>query len=193
MKTDQTGWRWDHVILLVLPCSSSNSNMSHVMRKPVFAICEQQRHRSACASAQSDQCLKVVRCLDSIIYILAISKFSRLWLASVAGQAGLCRTCSQTQDRFFLDGAHIWCRKVQMSHDMTKPTKWLCAQQRLRSAWASTQSDQSSLCTQWAAKDPSFLHANSEDSDQTGSTLTLLVLSCHGSNLSLTCRYCASL
>ena len=29
--------------------------MSHVMRKPVFAICEQQRHRSPCASAQSDQ------------------------------------------------------------------------------------------------------------------------------------------
>ena len=28
---------------------------SHVMRKPVFALCEQQRRRSACASAQSDQ------------------------------------------------------------------------------------------------------------------------------------------
>ena len=29
--------------------------LSHVMRKPVYAICEQQRRRSACASAQSDQ------------------------------------------------------------------------------------------------------------------------------------------
>ena len=29
--------------------------MSHVIRKPVYAICEQQRRRSACASAQSDQ------------------------------------------------------------------------------------------------------------------------------------------
>ena len=29
--------------------------MSHVMRKPVYAICEKQRSRSACASAQSDQ------------------------------------------------------------------------------------------------------------------------------------------
>ena len=27
-------------------------------------------------------------------------------------------------------------------------------QQRLRSAWTSAQSDQSSLCTQWVAKDP---------------------------------------
>ena len=33
-----------------------------------------------------------------------------------------------------------------MSHDMTKPTKWVCAQRRLRSAWASAQSDQSLRC-----------------------------------------------
>ena len=29
---------------------------------------------------------------------------------------------------------------------MTKPTKWLCAQQNRRSAWASAQSDQSLRC-----------------------------------------------
>ena len=51
---------------------------------------------------------------------------------------------------------------------------------------------ESSLCAQWVAKDPSFLHADSQDSDQTGQmprliwvfagcTLILLVLSCHGS------------
>ena len=62
------------------------------------------------------------------------------------------------------------------SRDMIKPTKW----------------SESSQCAQWVAKDPSFLHADSEDSDQTGrmprliwvfaeSTLILLVLSCHGS------------
>ena len=34
----------------------------------------------------------------------------------------------------------------KMSCDMTEPTKWVCAQQRLRSAWASTQSDQSLHC-----------------------------------------------
>ena len=33
-----------------------------------------------------------------------------------------------------------------MSRDMTKPTKWLCAQRRLRSAWPSAQSDQSICC-----------------------------------------------
>ena len=34
----------------------------------------------------------------------------------------------------------------QMSRNMTKPTMWLCAQRRLRSAWASAQSDQSPRC-----------------------------------------------
>ena len=42
------------------------------------------------------------------------------------------------------------------------------AHQRLSSAWTSAQSDQSSLCAHWLAKDPSFLHADSEDSDHTG-------------------------
>ena len=81
-----------------------------------------------------------------------------------------------------------------LSRLVTKPTKWQCAQRRLRSAWASAQSDQSSLCAQWVAKDLSFLHADREDSDQTERmprliwvfarhTLTLLVLSWGGSNL----------
>ena len=43
----------------------------------------------------------------------------------------------------------------------------MCTQQRLRSAWASAQSDQSLLCAQWVAKDLSFLHVDSEDSDLT--------------------------
>ena len=46
------------------------------MTKPAFAICEQQRLRSACASAQSDQHF-VVPCLDSIIPLLAIAEISR--------------------------------------------------------------------------------------------------------------------
>ena len=33
-----------------------------------------------------------------------------------------------------------------MSRLVTKPIKWLCAQRRLRSAWASAQSDQSLRC-----------------------------------------------
>ena len=36
-------------------CRRNLNYMSHSMRKPVYTICEQQRCRSACASAQSDQ------------------------------------------------------------------------------------------------------------------------------------------
>ena len=57
----------------------------------------------------------------------------------------------------------------------------------IRPVWS-----KSSLCAQWIARDPSFLHADSEDSDQTGRmprlfwvfarrTATFLVLSCRGS------------
>ena len=56
-----------------------------------------------------------------------------------------------------------------MSHDMTKPTKWHMHPAKtqislgIRPVWS-----ESSLCTQWVDKDLSILHANSEDSDQTG-------------------------
>ena len=48
----------------------------------------------------------------------------------------------------------------------------------------SAQSDQSLYCAlKWVAKDPSFLHADSEDSDQTGPMPTLIWvfagLTCH--------------
>ena len=56
-------------------------------------------------------------------------------------------------------------KKPHLSRDMTKQTKWLYATRRLRSAWASARP---SLCAQWVAKDPSVLHSDSEDYDQTG-------------------------
>ena len=57
-----------------------------------------------------------------------------------------------------------------MSRDMTKPTKWVCAQRRLGSAWASAQSDQSSLSA-WRKLGSLATHwVPHEDSDQTGQT-----------------------
>ena len=52
--------------------------------------------------------------------------------------------------------------REQLSRNTTKPTKWLCAQRRLSSAWATAKD------LLRVAKDPSFLHADSKDSDQTG-------------------------
>ena len=44
----------------------------------------------------------------------------------------------------------------------------LCIQRTRRSAWVSICSLGSSLCPQGVAKDPWFLHADSEYPDQTG-------------------------
>ena len=49
----------------------------------------------------------VVRCLDSIISLDSIAEISRLMLASVAEQAGLSLTWSETpEDTFSHDEAH---------------------------------------------------------------------------------------
>ena len=51
---------------------------------------------------------------------------------------------------------------------MTKPTKWHVRPEKtqisldIRSVYS-----ESLVCAQWVAKDPSFLHADNEDSDQT--------------------------
>ena len=110
----------------------------------------------------------VVCCLDSIIPLLAIAEISRIWLVSVAEQAGLSLNRSATpktgfhltglswsnrcrmNDKEFLKETvctDLFCPKLRnLSCNMTKPTKWLCTQRRLRSAWASAQSDQSLRC-----------------------------------------------
>ena len=74
-----------------------------------------------------------------------------------------------------------------------KTNKMTCVpQQRLRSASGHPHSlIRVFACAQWVAKDPRFLHADSEDSDQTGrmprhiclrwAHIILLVLSCFGS------------
>ena len=86
--------------------------------------------------------------------------------------------------RNFTTPENIW-------HDKTNKVTVRAAKTQIslgiRPVWS-----ESSLCTQWVAKDPSFLHADNEDSDQTmrmpklmwvfaGRTLILLVLSCRGS------------
>ena len=70
----------------------------------------------------------VVRCLDSIITLLAIAEISRLQPVSVVEQAGLSLTLSQTpEDRFSHDMAYIVMSKKKLptkSH-RSGPTGWL--------------------------------------------------------------------
>ena len=58
-------------------------------------------------------------------------------------------------------------------HDLslatTKPTKWhVCPPKTQNSLGIRPVWSESLLCAQWVAKDPNFLHADSENSDQIG-------------------------
>ena len=69
----------------------------------------------------------------------------------------------------FLITAKVVTVKQNLSRLVTKPTYWHVRPAKtqislgIRPVWS-----ESSLWLQWVAKDPSFLHADSEDSDQTG-------------------------
>ena len=106
----------------------------------------------------------VVRCLDSLIPLFAIAETSRPKLVSVAEQAGLSLNWSQTLKAGFVV---IWL-KYELPH-LTKPTKWPVRPAKTQiSLGISPVWSESSMCAQRVAKDPSFLHADSENSDQTG-------------------------
>ena len=138
-----------------------------------------QRFRSACAAAQFDQSL--------LLSLLWVAKDQNL--IHVYSKKLMCRLIWVFAEHqyHFLDFAvfgsngifwkAIWAIAWQNQQND------LCTPRRLRSDLASTQSDQTSLCAQWVVKDPSFLHADSKDADQSllGSPVILLVLSCCGS------------
>ena len=69
---------------------------------PFSVVCEQQRRRPACASAQSDQRLCYSRVLESIISRLAMSEIVIFYLVSTAEENGLKLALSETPKTGFL-------------------------------------------------------------------------------------------
>ena len=82
--------------------------MSRAMRKRVMSYAnnkgaEQPAHSRSLISAF------VVRCLASVMSLVSVTKISSLILASIAEQASLCLTWSETpEDTFSYDEAHIY-------------------------------------------------------------------------------------
>ena len=92
--------------------------MSHIMRKPVYAICEQRRRRSDCASAQSDQ-----RLCCSLLGEYNISTFyNRNFkiLASLCGWAVQFEShlVGNPEDRFSHDVAQMCKRSHSIGSEM---------------------------------------------------------------------------
>ena len=83
------------------------------MRKPAYAICEQQRRRLACASAQSDQ--RLCCSLPGQYNISSFYFYNFKTLASLCSLAGRFESylVKNPEDRFSRDGAHI----IQPNHN----------------------------------------------------------------------------
>ena len=126
--------------------------------------------------------------LDYIIPIVVTSKIPVSGLASVANQVGLSRIFSRIFEDMF---SHYLERVLEPPHDKTNKVAVCLAKTQISLGIHPVWSE-SSLCAQWVAEDPSFLHADSKDFDQngrmprliwvfTGRTVCLLVLSWGGS------------
>ena len=76
-------------------------NMSLVVIKPAFCICENKDADQLRGNREADQRL-CFRYMDSTIALLPKSKISSLQTSSVAVQPGLCRTWSETPKTGFL-------------------------------------------------------------------------------------------
>ena len=138
------------------------------MRKPVLAICEQRRCRSACASAQSDQHLYCSLPID--IYYNTSGFYTRNFkpLPSFCGWAGGFESylVENPEDRFSRDGAHF--KFIRQSQAKVK-TATVIALHHYSNAvyvwnhnWTATWQNQESEC------------APSEDSDQPGHPPSLI-------------------
>ena len=135
--------------------------MSWGMTKPRKWPVHRVATRSTWASAQSDQCLP---CPHEEASHLAHSKDQigqMPWLTWVLAECTghyvvlLLKSCTSEQQ-----------------HDKTN--KMICVQRRRISLGICPVWSESSLCTQWVAKDQIFLHADSADSDQTGQMPSLI-------------------
>ena len=76
-------------------------NVSRVVRKPAFCICENKDADQLRGNREADQRL-CFRHIDSAIFLLSISEISSLYTSSVAVQPDLCGTRSEIPKTGFL-------------------------------------------------------------------------------------------
>ena len=110
--------------------TTDKTHLSRDMTKPTKSLCAQRRLRSAWASAQCFLMRTAKTRMPRLIWVFAGRTLS-LWVLSYRASFHLAPT------EPFDQNATVKPNKRPLGK------KWVCAQQRLRSAWASAQSDQS--------------------------------------------------
>ena len=122
----------------------------------------------------------MVHCIHASYGQLKLKEACQLWLtiwSIINTSPAICMLkmdIKQLWDKCMQQGSGNR-KKQHMNRLMTKPTKWHMRPVKtqislgIRPVWS-----ESLLCAQWVAKDSSFLHADSEDSDETGQTPRLI-------------------
>ena len=141
--------------------------MSRLMTKPTKWLCAQRRLRPAWASAQSDQSLRCRQAAQIKNTMSSAVCLSQLYAYQFS------QYCSHLIPQFNqIFPNHSVCSKVHhYAHKYSEILYryfWFVGYLDKSPAGISPGWSESSLCAQWVAKDPSFLLADSEDSDQTG-------------------------
>ena len=167
VKWETTKWAvtWQNQQSECVPSVNSDQPWHPPSLIKVFAVCmkkpgvlsyplsAQRRLWSDWADAQADLSLHWAQSMCWFCHLVAqISKYSSWIMTGFQIVKWETTTKSKQQRKCTL---RCWSvlklQKIQtakkMSHFMTKPTKWVCAQLRPRSAWASAQSDQSLRCS----------------------------------------------
>ena len=127
------------------------------MRKSAFGASDQVTRKPARLSLERSD-------LDSIAIKLSRQRRTTKALIRLRGCAGWSASLLFA---YGIKQVFSWRGSYEPPHDKTnkmnvRPTKTQISL-GIRPVWSV-----SSLCAQWVGKDPSFLHAESEDSDQTG-------------------------
>ena len=91
-------------------------NMSRVVRKPAFCICENKDADQLRGNREADQRL-CFRYIDTAIPLLSKSESSSLLPSSVTVQTGLCRTWSETPKTGFLRTGLNYETLIMLAHD----------------------------------------------------------------------------
>ena len=107
--------------------------MSHLMRLWHVSNSVNSFFKRRCAGSPEPSLVAYV--ISTIISCAGSDTDSETWIRETTLKT-FCAFCSKVKLSFAVD----------LSRLMTKPRMWLCAQRRLRSAWASAQSDQSLRC-----------------------------------------------
>ena len=129
--------------------------MSHVMRKPVYVICEQQKRICAVWSAPLLFAAKIVYLYLAIFWVLHGRKPQRQVFSWWGSSGSKDSWCIREEIRSLIERpTSIWAALWQNQKMIVHPVKTQISL-GIHPVWS-----ESSLCAQWVAKDPSFLHAD---------------------------------